>query len=194
MNAPLGRRSTTTATRPAPTGPRPADYPGHAQADVARDAPTPADTESSAATWWEFTSAHERLSAHLNRSILREHGLSLSETSIIVKLRETQGSLVRINDLARDLQWERSRLSHQLTRMESRGLVVREHDPRDGRAALISLTPKGNRAADAAGPTYWTLVDRLFLSGISPEHLTTLTKILGHILDATEEPHPPPEH
>ena len=55
-----------------------------------------------------------------------------------------------MTDLMRALSWEKSRLSHHLTRMERRGLVVREQCPDDLRAWFVSLTEAGRAAAASA--------------------------------------------
>lgn len=57
----------------------------------------------------------------------------------------THGS-VRASDLAHSLQISRPTMSKQLARLESRGLVQREPDGRDGRARIVRLTASGAAA------------------------------------------------
>jgi DNA-binding MarR family transcriptional regulator len=50
------------------------------------------------------------------------------------------------------LRWEKSRLSHQVRRMQEQGLVARELNPADRRSAMIVLLPAGRRAVEDAAP------------------------------------------
>jgi MarR family len=50
---------------------------------------------------------------------------------------------VRVSELAGLLQWERSRISHDIKRMEDRGLVERGECSEDGRGAFVVIAPSG---------------------------------------------------
>src|SRR5690606_42004443 len=67
-------------------------------------------------------------------------------------------------DLA--LQWEKSRLSHQLARMEKRGLIERTECAEDGRGQIVGVTDAGRRAIQAAAPAHVAAVRRLFLDAL----------------------------
>src|SRR5450755_2022722 len=67
-----------------------------------------------------------QLLARLNRSLLEESGLSGADFEVLVTLSDAPGKRMRAVELGRALGWEKSRLSHQVTRMEARGLVWRE--------------------------------------------------------------------
>ncbi|MER6948191.1 MarR family transcriptional regulator [Nonomuraea sp. NPDC000554] len=54
--------------------------------------------------------------------------------------------------LADQMRHSRAAISKTLTRLASRGLVVREPNPTDRRAALVLLTPAGEAAVDAVFP------------------------------------------
>jgi DNA-binding MarR family transcriptional regulator len=193
MSTTLGPRSTTDITRRDDAALPGAATEAPARHEVAGDAVadgawTEAAAGSPMSAWADFTSALERLSADINRTMHRDHGLSLPEALILIALAQQDGREVRVTDLAHQLQWERSRLSHQLARMEHRGLVVRGLDPHDGRATLLGLTGRGRRVADAAGRTYRVLVDRLFVAGVCGDQLTGFAEIVDHALGACAEP------
>jgi Winged helix DNA-binding domain len=59
------------------------------------------------------------------------------------------------------VDWEQSRLSHQIARMTKRGLVAREECAEDGRGAFVVLTPAGREVVDAAAPMHVATVRRL---------------------------------
>jgi DNA-binding MarR family transcriptional regulator len=189
MNTTLGRRGATDITRCDEAAPPRAAAESPVRLELAADgASAEATTRSSMNAWGEFASALERLSADINRTMHRDHGLSLPEALILIALAHEKGRDVRVADLAHELRWERSRLSHRLTHLERRGLVVRGLDPHDGRAALPSLTERGRRVADAAGRTYEVWVDGLFLAGVCGDQLTGFAEIVDHVLGARAEP------
>lgn len=72
------------------------------------------------------------------------------DAAVLMALAGHPGGRRGMTELMRALGWEKSRLSHHLTRMERRGLVVREQCPNDLRAWFVSLTDAGSVAAAAA--------------------------------------------
>src|ERR1700722_11588442 len=77
---------------------------------------------------------------------LQESGLSPTDYQVLLALREAAGTRLRSSELAATIEWERSRLSHHLGRMERRGLIRRDDCPTDSRGAEVSLPQ------DGAGP------------------------------------------
>ena len=62
--------------------------------------------------------------------------MSIADFSVLVQLSEHADERMRVLELARALRWEKSRLSHQLTRMQQRGLIERSNCSEDRRGAL----------------------------------------------------------
>jgi DNA-binding MarR family transcriptional regulator len=95
---------------------------------------------------------------------------------------------VRVSALAAALGWERSRLSHHVTRMERRGLVAREECGDDGRGAFVVLTPEGRSAIEAAAPGHVRTVRSLVFDELTPAEVASLeaitSKVLGRLEDA----------
>ncbi|GAE81704.1 MarR-family transcriptional regulator [Cutibacterium acnes JCM 18920] len=83
--------------------------------------------------------------AVLNRQLSRDSQLSVQDFEVLVRLSETDGGDMRVVALAEHMGWERSRLSHHLTRMEKRGLIERRVCCSDGRGAIIHLTDQARR-------------------------------------------------
>jgi DNA-binding MarR family transcriptional regulator len=79
--------------------------------------------------WRGFTTMHGRLSRELGRRLLRDSGLSNADYEVLVPLSEAPDGQLRARDLARGVGWEKSRLSHHLTRMQQRGLIERLECP-----------------------------------------------------------------
>jgi len=86
--------------------------------------------------------------------------------------------------LGQELNWEQSRLSHLLTRMERRGFVTREDCPGDGRGALVVLTPAGRAAIQSAAPGHVAAVRRLIFDPLDGGQAAVFGSALEKILAA----------
>jgi DNA-binding MarR family transcriptional regulator len=100
-----------------------------------------------------------------------------------VPLSEAPDGLLRARDLCRTVGWERSRLSHQVTRMEKRGLVVREECADDARGSMIRLTDAGRLAVVAAAPGHVAAVRRHFFEALTDAELNVLGPALERVID-----------
>jgi len=107
--------------------------------------------ERQLAAWRAFLRAHATVVDRLDRE-LQEHSLSLNDYEILVNLSESQGRRMRMSDLADATIQSRSRLSHQISRMEAKGLVTREDCRDDRRGTFAVLTDEGLAALEAAAP------------------------------------------
>ncbi|SIR47207.1 DNA-binding transcriptional regulator, MarR family [Microbispora rosea] len=133
--------------------------------------------------WRAYLRMQGRLTARLNRQLQADSGLSLADYDVLVHLTDREEGRLRPYELQRDLQWEQSRLSHQLTRMQRRGLVRREECVDDGRGAYVVITEQGRRAITAAAPGHVETVRRLFFDGLTREQVTALERLTADVLD-----------
>src|SRR4051812_13899364 len=78
---------------------------------------------------------------------------------------------LRMFELVDNLQWEQSRLSHHVARMQRRGLVAREECTSDKRGAFVVLTDAGRDAIEKAAPGHVDTVRRLVFDGLSAEQV-----------------------
>ncbi|MGH3701615.1 MAG: MarR family winged helix-turn-helix transcriptional regulator [Pseudonocardiaceae bacterium] len=132
--------------------------------------------------WRSYLQMHGQLLARLNRQLQADSGLSLADYEVLVHLTEVPDGRLRPFELQRGLQWEQSRLSHQLTRMQRRGLVSREGCTDDGRGAFIVLTEAGRRAIEAAALGHVDTVRRLFFDGLTRDQITMLGRLFTQML------------
>ncbi|MFG1709427.1 MarR family winged helix-turn-helix transcriptional regulator [Nonomuraea sp. M3C6] len=114
-------------------------------------------------------------------------GLSSADYELLVPLSEAPEQCLRARDLGRMVHWDRSRLSHQLRRMEQRGLLKREGCSDDARGVTVSLTPEGRKAIEVAAPGHVETVRRLFVDELTPEEVDMLTAISYRVLSRTAE-------
>lgn len=146
--------------------------------------------------WRAWIDVNAKLMARLGRDLQAASGLSLADYEVLVALTDVADHRLRMFELTDALQWEKSRLSKQISRMGARGLVVRSDCPEDRRGAHVELTPEGLAAIEAAAPDHAELVRRLVFDGMGPEQVETLhaicTTILGRLeADADAEPQRP---
>jgi len=132
--------------------------------------------------WRAFLRMHGLLSARLNRQLQADSGLSLADYEVLVQLTEAPEGRLRPYELQRAVQWEQSRLSHHLTRMQRRDLVRREECASDGRGAFIALTDSGRAAIEAAAPGHVEAVRNLFFAGLTAEQVAALEQLSSAVL------------
>lgn len=135
-----------------------------------------------AKAWRGFIAMGGQLTARLNRHLLRDAGLSGGDYAVLVGLSEAPEGRLRAFELGRALDWEKSRLSHHLTRMEGRGLISRAECATDARGAFVVITEKGRAAIEAAAPHHVEDVRRLFVDALTPDQLDALAQISDAVL------------
>ena len=86
-------------------------------------------------------------------------------------------------ELGTEIGWDRSRLSHHLTRMEKRGLITREECAEDGRGLMVRLTATGRQAIEKAAPAHVENVRRYFFDLLSNDELDTLAAVFDRLLE-----------
>ena len=104
--------------------------------------------------WRGYIVGSALLEYRLNRELQEEHGLTLADYEILARLSEQPGMRLRMTQLATDVASSKSRVSHQVGRLESAQLVRRESCPRDGRGIFAVLTDRGFDLLRTAAPTH----------------------------------------
>jgi DNA-binding MarR family transcriptional regulator len=148
--------------------------------------------DQEARVWRGFIDLNRDLLGALERRMVRDSGLSGADYRLLVPLSEAPGGVLRARDLGELVGWERSRLSHQVSRMEKRGLLAREECLEDARGSMVRLTDTGREAIAAAAPKHVEHVRRLFIDSLSQDDLQTLDtifeRLLAHLSDLGERP------
>ncbi|MGP4088247.1 MarR family winged helix-turn-helix transcriptional regulator [Streptomyces sp. KR55] len=137
--------------------------------------------------WRGFVRLHERLGGRLSRLLQTESNLSAADFAVLVQLTDVPEGRQRFLDLARALEWEKSRMSHHIARMAKRGLVVRDECAEDGRGAFVVITDAGRAAIEAAAPLHVEAVRTLFLDHVTPAELRTLAEISERVVAKLDE-------
>ncbi|WP_329233004.1 MarR family winged helix-turn-helix transcriptional regulator [Streptomyces canus] len=137
--------------------------------------------------WRGFVRLHERLGGRLGRLLQSESHVSPADFAVLVHLTDTPEGRQRYQDLARALEWEKSRMSHHIARMAGRGMVVREDCLEDARGAFVVITDVGRAAVEAAAPRHVEAVRELFLDHVTPAELRVLAEISERVIGNLDE-------
>lgn len=137
-------------------------------------------------SWRAFVRLNQKLTARLGSELQSQSKLSGPDFAILVALTDEPSGRLRFQELAKAIDFEQSRLSHQIARMIKRGLVAREECAEDGRGAFVTITEQGVESIEAAAPKHVAAVRRLVLDAISPEDLDTLGDIAERVLKHLE--------
>src|SRR3954471_12127182 len=122
--------------------------------------------------WIGYRRMRGLLDLRIGRDLADDSGLSEPDYDVLSNLNDPEGPSKRLSVLAAHMLWSKSRLSHHITRMERRGLVVREECADDGRGAVVTLTPEGRRTLERAAPAHVESVRRHFIDLLTEEEIT----------------------
>ncbi len=136
-----------------------------------------------ARVWRAYRDMNDHLTARLDEQLASDAGLSGSDYTVLVPLSESPQGVLRARELGTGIGWDRSRLSHHLTRMEKRGLIVREECDEDARGLTVRLTDAGRSAIESAAPRHVECVQRSFFDLISNKELKTLGAVFNRVID-----------
>jgi DNA-binding MarR family transcriptional regulator len=139
-------------------------------------------TKREARIWQSYRDVRRELQGAFHLQLSREDGMSAADYAVMVPLSEAPNGQLRTKALGGALGWDRSRTSHQVTRMVKRGLVSREFCEDDGRGSVVGLTPAGRAAIEKAAPKHVALVRQLFIDPLSDDELDTLGVLLDRLL------------
>jgi DNA-binding MarR family transcriptional regulator len=137
--------------------------------------------------WRLYMDGNSRLMGVLNRNLQEQHGLSLAEYRILVMLSEAPDGSLRMSDLADGVLSSRSRLTHQIRRMEADGMVIRSSCPDDGRGVLATVTDEGLRRLADAAPTHVDDVRNNLIDLLSKSQVKALAQIFARVDEALSD-------
>ncbi|GAA2349334.1 MarR family winged helix-turn-helix transcriptional regulator [Dactylosporangium salmoneum] len=137
--------------------------------------------------WRGYLALNAEVQRRVARQLLRETGLTAAEYAVLVSLSEAPGGRLRVFQLRQAADWEKTRLTHQITRMTARGLVAREPCVDDPRGAFVVLTEAGREAIEAAAPRHVAHVRHWFFDALRPEQVEALIELSGTVLSRLPE-------
>ena len=132
------------------------------------------------ALWRQLQLVHLQITYRLHRGLLDDVGIGYQDYVVLTELVDAPE---RVSALARRVGYEKSRLSHQLDRLEHDGLVLRRPSPGDRRGAEVSITAAGRRLQRRATPRHLERVEELFDSHLTATERRALRAAAGKVLD-----------
>ncbi|BFV57263.1 MarR family transcriptional regulator [Kitasatospora sp. CMC57] len=162
------------------------DTPADTPAAVSSSSSPEEETPWLSAKEQQFWRAHLEVSHLLDYQLGRElqpHGLANNDYEILVVLSESPDRRMRMTDLATATLQSKSRLSHQITRMETAGLVLRQECPGDRRGLYAHLTEQGWEILQKVAPDHVRSVRHHFIDRFTPEQIETLHAALAPVAE-----------
>lgn len=138
--------------------------------------------------WRAYIAATTLLLERLSRELQAAHGLTMADYEILVRLSESPQRSLRMSTLAEHTLASRSRLSHQVDRLEKAGLVVREACESDRRGANAVLTEQGWEVLVAAAPTHVSGVREHLVDQLTPEQFAALGEACALVAEHLQSP------
>lgn len=137
------------------------------------------------ATWRSFRRMAEIISGRIVQDITRATDLSSADFVVLMEIDKAKDGYRRQRDLQAYLEWDKTRLSHQLTRMAGRNLIERCHDGEN--VLIIRMTSEGRQQLAIARPVHAESVRKNFLDHVSPDDLMKLQEVTSKLHSAIQD-------
>lgn len=111
--------------------------------------------------WRSLLARHAQVSDALEKELQARHGLSVSELETLQRIAESASDGCRLQALVDEVHMSQSALSRMVSRLEGRGLVVRNSCADDRRGMKACLTDSGRSTLAAAEPTQAEVLRRV---------------------------------
>lgn len=140
------------------------------------------------ALWRAILHAERAVDRAIDLRLQENSRISTADFSVLVTLSEAPEMTVRMRELGDSLNWDRSRTSHQVTRMERRGLVQKLRCECDNRGIDVSLTDEGYSIVQKAAPDHVRLVRRVVFDVLGDDiNSEAVISILNKVAEAAEK-------
>ena len=127
--------------------------------------------------WLAQLSINTLLPAALDTQLHAAGKLSLFDYNVLAMLSEAEGRFLPMSELAARTSAPLSRLSHVVTKLQSRGWLERRPHPGDARVTTAHLTDAGMDTIVGLAPAHVEAVRALFLDALDPDDVADLARI-----------------
>lgn len=132
--------------------------------------------------WRAFLELSRSMERAVDRQLQRDSELAGSEYEVLVPLSESATGELPSRELLRMLGWERSRLSHMLSRMERRDMIRRSPSPTDARGLVVGITEHGRSSITRAAPAHIAMVRAAFVDQLTEDESAALMSIAHKVV------------
>ena len=153
---------------------------------MATAAPNPTLTELE--PWVRFLHAHATIVGELSTELVAEHGLTINDYEVLLRLSRADGRRMRRVDIAQEVLLSPSGITRLLEGLEKSGYVERQTCESDLRVVYACLTDAGMRKLREAGNTHRAGIARVFLDRFDEDERAVLAELLGRLSTAADEP------
>lgn len=133
-------------------------------------------TDKEMRIWHSWKGSFQSIFGRVVKEMTERAGLSEADYGILDRLAILGDGSLRQQELADSMDWDKSRLSHHLTRMEKRGLVKRSPSDKD-RGVQVIITSGGKSALDEARPIVARAIRKYFLDQLTDLDVESITKL-----------------
>jgi DNA-binding MarR family transcriptional regulator len=165
----------------SPQASHPMPHPQRAGGETEPTAANASLDERGAAAWLGFLEAQRRVIDALDAFTKRSVGIAVEDFEVLSQLRGAPDGRLRMRDLAAQLCFSPSRLSHRIDRLHELGFVDREPVPGDRRGTFAKLTEFGHDIVARHTPGYEGAVRALLLDRLEPAELDALASGLPRV-------------
>ncbi len=145
-------------------------------------------TDTEMLVWRSYIVSTLMLRQRLHRELAERQDVSLGDYEVLVCLSAAEGGAMRMSELATMLGSTKSRLSHQIARMESAGLVRRMRQVGDRRGVAAELTEQGAELLRRSAPTHVNGVRAHFVDLLTEQEQQVMGRAFSRILAHLSEP------
>lgn len=131
--------------------------------------------------WRSYMVATLMLRHRLHREMVDAHGISLADYEVLVCLSWEDDHRLRMSELAETTGSSKSRLTHQVRRLEREGLLRRESDPADRRGVVAAMTQQGLDLLRTAAPTHVTGAREHLVNHLTPGEQNILATVFSRL-------------
>ncbi|WP_075691623.1 MarR family winged helix-turn-helix transcriptional regulator [Corynebacterium sphenisci] len=131
--------------------------------------------------WRTLVAAVRSAERTMDHRLQQTAGISSADFAILVSLCEAPGGSCRMRELCALLAWDRSRVSHQISRMGKRGLVEKSRCDCDQRGIDVRLTALGREIIERTAPDHVATVRHLIFDQLGEADLAAGAEVLERI-------------
>jgi DNA-binding MarR family transcriptional regulator len=125
--------------------------------------------------------AHAAVVRELSAELEAEHGLTINDYEVLLRLSHADGRMMRRVDLAAEVLLSPSGITRLLQGLERAGWVEKANCETDARVSYAKLTDAGTTKLRAAAKTHVAGIRRVFLDLFDEAERETLVELLGRI-------------
>lgn len=133
-------------------------------------------TQEEMRIWHMWKGSFQSIFGRVIKEMSEHTGLSEGDYGVLDRLALLGDGSLRQQELADSMDWDKSRLSHHLTRMEKRGLVLRKPLDTD-RGVQVTMTSVGKSALDDARPIVSKAIRKYFLDQLTDRDIESITRL-----------------